>query len=106
MLSLVVVVTAGGLVVTALGHDEQLGVVRVATELRRIPGADSDGWLPVAAGTALSVITVRDGSVLVRTALDLEGWLPLEELLWSGSPAVNLFRYRGFVTRPDPRVFT
>ncbi|MFW5684460.1 MAG: hypothetical protein ACOC1I_06380, partial [Spirochaetota bacterium] len=86
-----------GLVVSALRYDEQVGVVRSDVTLRRIPGSDADGWLPVTAGSAVEVVAGNGGFLLVRTVVGLEGWLKLDELLWPGSPIYPVLRFRGYV---------
>ncbi len=85
-----------GLVATAIGHEQQVGVVREDVTLRRIPGSDAAGWLPVSSGAAVNVLARHGNSLLVQTVLGLEGWVDLDEILWHGVPAFSVLRYRGF----------
>lgn len=85
-----------GLVLSAVRQGEQLGIVREDLTLRRIPGAEADGWLPVRSGSAVEVLARHENSLLVQTVLGLEGWVELEDVIWSESPLLSLVRYRGF----------
>ncbi len=88
--------TVSGLVLTAVGHEHQVGVVRDGVTLRRIPGSDAAGWLPITSGAAVDVLARHENSLLVRTVLGLEGWISLDEILWHGAPGFPVTRYRGF----------
>jgi hypothetical protein len=92
----VVVASIGGLAITARYFNEQLGVVRTEYDMRRIPESGADGWLVLPAGTAVEVMATQSGFALVQTALGLQGWIPIEELLWPENPMIDLIRYRGF----------
>jgi tetratricopeptide (TPR) repeat protein len=85
-----------GIVITAAEHQSQLAVTVQDLTLTRIPGPESDGWLPLPGGTAVRVVA-RDGdSVLVETSLGLQGWVDLTRLIWNESPLFSVTRYRGF----------
>jgi hypothetical protein len=97
LLIVVVLSSCAGLVVSARRHGEQLGVMRSEYLLRRIPSEDSDGWLALAAGTAVEVVAQQGSMVLVRNVLGLEGWVEETQLLWPGNPAIELLRYRAYL---------
>ena len=82
-----------GLGVTAIGHEQRLAVVLGDVTLRRIPGADAAGWLPVQDGAAVRVIARHGDSLLVQTVLGLEGWVGLQDLLWPGLPSMSAPRH-------------
>ncbi|MFW5789257.1 MAG: BatD family protein [Spirochaetota bacterium] len=86
----------GGLVASAIRHEHQVGVIREDVTLRRVPGEEAGGWLPIDRGAAVVVVAHHGDSVLVRNVLGLEGWVDLTDLIWSGSPIGSLVRYRGF----------
>ena len=91
------IVSAGsltGLIVTTAQQSGQLAVVRSDYTMKRIPDAASDGWLAISHGSAVRVVSRHEGYALVRTALELEGWIEVSELLWAGNPAHELVRYR------------
>ena len=87
---------ATGLILTAIQHEQQLGVVRGSITLRRIPDPGSGGWLPVVSGSAVRVLARTGDSLLVQTVLGLEGWIDLDDLFWRPVPAFSIVRYRGF----------
>lgn len=82
------------LAVAARTHDTQVGVVKEDVSLRRIPSVTAEIWLNLEAGTAVDVVTNQDGFVLIRTNLDLEGWVSIDELLYRDNPALSALRYR------------
>ena len=93
---LVILLVSGalaGLVVTAVGHERRLGVVLDDVTLRRIPGSNAAGWLPVQSGAAVRVLARHRDSLLVQTVLGLEGWVDLQDLLWPGLPSRSPTRY-------------
>lgn len=97
LLVLLIAGSATGLATSALCHEHQIAVVREGITLRRVPGVEADGWLAVESGSGVTVVATHGGSVLVRTDLGLEGWVSVTDLIWTGSPASMLARYRGFV---------
>ncbi|TVQ23930.1 MAG: hypothetical protein EA382_09015 [Spirochaetaceae bacterium] len=91
------IVSAGslaGLIVTTAHQNSQLAVLRSDYTMKRIPDVASDGWLEISRGSAVRVVSQHGGFVLVRTALELEGWIEVAEVLWVGNPAHDLVRYR------------
>lgn len=97
ILSMVVVIgLTVGLVVAVRTHSHQVGVVLDDLSLQRIPSETAESWLELPAGTAVEVVAEEGGFVLVRTDLGLEGWVPLERLLWRDNPALDILRYRAF----------
>jgi tetratricopeptide (TPR) repeat protein len=93
-LMIVVLSSVAGISVAAVRHQHQLGVLRTDYLLRRIPRADSDGWLLVSAGTAVEVVAREGTMVLARNVLGLEGWIDETEVLWPGNPGIDVVRYR------------
>lgn len=96
LLALLIAGSIAGLAVTAVRHERQLAIIRVDVTLRRIPASEADGWLPVSRGAAVRVLARHGDALLVQTVLGLEGWIDLEDLLWDGTPALAVMRYRGF----------
>jgi hypothetical protein len=92
---LLVIGALTGLVMTAVAHDQQLGVVLGDVTLQRIPGSTAAGWLPIQSGAAVRVLARYNDSLLVQTVLGLEGWIGVNDLLWPGVPAVSTVRYLG-----------
>jgi len=86
-----------GLVIAARVHNDQVGVVLEELSLRRIPSEAAESWLDLPAGTAVDLLTEKDGFVLVRTDVGLEGWVNMDSILWPGNPAISVLRYRAFV---------
>jgi len=78
---------------TARAHDAQAGVVREDVSLRRIPSMTAESWLDLEAGTALEIVASRDGFVLVRTALELEGWVSSDQVLYPDNPYIDTLRF-------------
>jgi hypothetical protein len=97
LLVLLIAGSATGLAVTAVRHGRQLAVVRDEVTLRRIPGEDAAGWLPVQRGASVRVLSRTGNSLLVQTSLGLEGWVELDDVFWHAVPAFSIARYRGFV---------
>ena len=96
VLLIVIVASIGGLSISQSYFTRQLGVVRSEYNMRRIPERGADGWLVLPAGKAVEVLATQSGFVLVQTALELQGWVPIEQILWPANPMIDLIRYRGF----------
>ncbi|MBU8913549.1 MAG: BatD family protein [Spirochaetales bacterium] len=97
LLGVIAIALTIGLVMAAGVHEDQVGVVLEELSLRRIPSHAAESWLNLAAGTAVDLITQKDGFVLVRTDLGLEGWVNMDSILWPRNPAISVLRYRAFV---------
>ncbi|MEE8441376.1 MAG: tetratricopeptide repeat protein [Spirochaetia bacterium] len=97
LLGVITVALVIGLVMAARVHENQVGVALAELSLRRIPSQAAESWLNLAAGTAVDLITQKDGFVLVRTDLGLEGWVNMDSILWPQNPAISVLRYRSFV---------
>ncbi|MFP4549437.1 MAG: tetratricopeptide repeat protein, partial [Spirochaetales bacterium] len=98
ILLIVVLASIAGVAITGSYFTRQLGVVRVEYDLHRIPERGADGWLVLPEGTAVEVLATQSGFVLVETALSLQGWVPIEQILWPENPMIDLIRYRGFAS--------
>ena len=97
LLGVIAVALVVGLVMAASVQQDQVGVVLNELSLRRIPSHMAESWLNLPAGTAVDLITQKDGFVLVRTDLGLEGWVNMHSILWPRNPAISILRYRAFV---------
>ena len=97
LLGVVAIALIIGLVMAASIHQDQVGVVLEELSLRRIPSHVAESWLNLGPGTAVDLITQKDGFVLVRTDLGLEGWVNMDSILWPRNPAISVLRYRAFV---------
>lgn len=97
LLGVIAVALIIGLVMAASIHQDQVGVVLEELSLRRIPSHAAESWLNLGPGTAVDLITQKDGFVLVRTDLGLEGWVNMDSILWPRNPAISVLRYRAFV---------
>jgi hypothetical protein len=96
LLGVIAVALLIGLLMTASTHEEQVGVVLSELSLRRIPSQTAESWLILDAGTAVDLVSQKDGFVLVRTDLGLEGWVDMDAILWPRNPALSVLRYRSF----------
>ncbi|MCK4516694.1 MAG: BatD family protein, partial [Spirochaetaceae bacterium] len=92
LLGVIIVALIIGLAMAASVQKDQVGVVLAELSLRRIPSQMAESWLNLPAGTAVDLITQKDGFVLVRTNLGLEGWVNMNAILWPRNPAISVLR--------------
>ncbi|MBI9099692.1 MAG: BatD family protein, partial [Spirochaetaceae bacterium] len=56
-------------------------VLHPGGELKKVPGIKGGSWLTLQEGTAVSLLSESDDSLLIRTGYGLEGWLHKDSLL-------------------------